>query len=72
MVGESFSYVAVAENRQFFAVMTPHMLASCIRDVYTVCPSDLVLQTPNKPTCLFALFLGKADVTTHLRKRLIL
>ena len=30
MVEEPFSYIAVAENRQFFAVMTPHMLASCI------------------------------------------
>ena len=33
MVQEPFSYITVAENRQFFAVMTPHMLASCIRDV---------------------------------------
>ena len=72
MVDEPFSYVAVAENRQFFAVMTPHMLASCIRDVCTVCPSDSVLRTPSEPNCLVALFLGKVDVTTHLRKRLIL
>ena len=31
-----------------------------------------MLRTPNEPSCLAALFLGKADVMTHLCKRLIL
>jgi hypothetical protein len=45
MVDEPFSYIAAAENRQYFTVITPHQLASFTRDVYTVCPSDLVLRT---------------------------
>jgi hypothetical protein len=72
MVDEPFSYIADSGNRQFFAVITPHQLASCTRDVYTVCPPDLVLRTPAEPSCLIALFLGKADVMTHLCERLIL
>ena len=72
MVGEPFSYIAVAENRQLFAIMTAHMLASYVKDLYTVCPSDLVLRTPGGQNCLTALFLGKVDVMTQLCKRLVL
>jgi hypothetical protein len=34
MVDEPFPYIAVAENRQFFAMVTPHMLAKCDRYIY--------------------------------------
>jgi hypothetical protein len=40
MIDEAFTYLAVAENRQFFAQMTPHMLSKCTHGTYTVCPSD--------------------------------
>jgi hypothetical protein len=49
MVDETFSYIAVTENRQFFAMMTPHMLATCKKDMYVLCPSDFVLRTPREP-----------------------
>jgi len=38
MIHETFTYSAVAESRQFFAFMTPHMLSKCTQDLYTVCP----------------------------------
>jgi hypothetical protein len=71
-IDEPFSYIAVAENRQFFAMTTPHMLAKCDKDLYVVCPSDLVLRTPGEPNCLTALFLGKVDIVPQMCKRLVL
>ena len=62
----------MVENRRYFAIMTPHTLASCVKDLYTVCPPDLVLKTPGGPNCVIALFLGKADVMSRICRRLIL
>ena len=72
MIDEPFTFIAVAKNRQFFAIMEPHLLANCMKDIYTVCPSDLILRTAGRPNCIIALFLGKTDVMTQLCKRLIL
>jgi hypothetical protein len=62
----------VAENRQFFAIMTPYMLSRCTQYLYTVCPSDLVLKTAGEQNCLIALFLGKVDTVFTGCKRLVL
>jgi hypothetical protein len=59
MIDEPFSYIVVAEDKQFFAIMTTHMLNKCDRNMYVICPSDLVLRAPNEPNCLIALFLEK-------------
>jgi len=32
IIYEAFTYLAVAENRQFFAMMTSHMLSKCTQD----------------------------------------
>jgi len=72
MIDEAFTYLAVAENRQFFALMTPYMLSKRTQGTYTVCPSDMVLRSAVKPSCLTALFLGKADVVLLQCKRVIL
>ena len=56
MIDEMFIYLAVAENKQFFAQMIPYMLLNVNRE----------------PNCLIALFLGKADVMRSKFKRLIL
>jgi len=57
MIDEAFTYLAVAENTQFFAIISPHMLLKCTQDLYTVCPSDMVLRTIREQVCLTALFL---------------
>ena len=62
MIDETFTYLAVAESRQFFAVMTPHKLSRCKEDLYTVCPSDIVVRTAGEQSCLTALFLGKVYI----------
>jgi hypothetical protein len=72
MIDEEFTYLAVAESRQFFALIPTHMLAKCTRDLYTVCPADMMLRTAGEPNCLTALFLGKTDVALTKCKRLIL
>jgi len=72
MIDEAFTYLAVAENRQFFAIMEPHLLSRCTRNLYTVCPSDVVLRTAGEQNCLIALFLGKMDIVRHKCKRLML
>ena len=46
MIDEEITYLAVAENRQFFAVMTPYMLSRCTQNFYTVCSADMVLRNP--------------------------
>jgi len=72
MVDEPFNYLAVAESRQFFAIITPYMLLKCKQDLYTVCPSDMVLRTAGEQNCLIALFLGKMDTVLDKCKRLVL
>jgi hypothetical protein len=72
MIDEMFTYMAVAESRQFFTVMTPHMLSKCTQNLYTVCPSDIVLRTAGEQNCLTTLFLGKVDIVLRKCKRLIL
>ena len=44
MIDEAFTYLAVAESRQFFAVIPPYMLSRCTQDLYTVCPADMMLE----------------------------
>jgi len=56
MIDEPFTYLAVAEGKQFFAVISPYMLTKCTRELYTVCPSDMVLKTAGEPNCLIAFF----------------
>jgi hypothetical protein len=72
MIDEGFTYLAVAENGQFFAILTPHMLSKCTQNLYTVCPSDMVLKTAGEQNCLIALFLGKMDIVLTRCRRLIL
>jgi hypothetical protein len=72
IIDEAFTYLAVAEDGQFFAMLTPHMLSKCTQNVYTVCPSDMVLRTAGEQNCLIALFLGKMDTVFTKCKRLIL
>ena len=72
MTDEEFSYLAVAENRQFFILMTLYMLSKCTQDLYTVCPSDMVLKIVGGQNCLIELFLGKIDIVLQKCKRLIL
>ena len=72
MIDEEFSYLAVAESRQFFTLMTLYMLSKCAQDLYTVCSSDMILMTVGEQNCLIALFLGKMDIVLKKCKRLIL
>jgi hypothetical protein len=44
MIDEPFTYLAVAESRQIFAVVTPYMLTKCTQEIYTVCPSDMMFK----------------------------
>jgi hypothetical protein len=62
VVDEPFTYLAVAESRQFFTVLTPYVLSKCTQGLYTVCPSDMVLRTAGESNCLSALFLGKTEI----------
>jgi len=39
---ETFTYLSVIEDRQYFAVMTPYMVSKCTQDLYTVFLSDIV------------------------------
>jgi hypothetical protein len=71
MTDEPFSYLAVAESRQFFALKTPYMLSKCAKKLYIVCLSDMVLRTAGEPDCLIALFLGKTDIMLSKCRRLI-
>jgi hypothetical protein len=64
MIVEAFLHLAEAENTQFLTLMTPYVLSTCIctQDLYTVCPSDMVLKTAGKQNCLIALFFGKMEI----------
>ena len=55
MIDEPFTYLAVTQSRQFFAEITPYVLTKCTQELYTVCPSDMVLRTGSEPNCLIAL-----------------
>jgi hypothetical protein len=70
MIDEMFAYLAVAENRQFFAIFSPY-LSKCKQEIYTVRP-DVVLRTAGEPHYLTALFLGKEDTALRKCKRLVL
>jgi hypothetical protein len=71
LIDEPISYFAIAEDRQFFTTLTPHMLAKCTKEYYTVCP-DFVLRKPGQHSCLIALSFGKMDIVLRKCKRLIL
>jgi hypothetical protein len=72
MIDEPFTYLAVADSKQFFTIITPYMLMKCTQKLYTVCPSDMVLRTARESNSLIALFLGKTDVIFSTCKRLVL
>jgi hypothetical protein len=72
MIDEEFTYLAVAESRQFFALIPTYMLAKCTQDLCTVCPADMTLKTAGEPNCLTALFLGKTDIALTKCKGLII
>jgi len=72
MIDGEFPYLVVAESRQFFTLMSPCVLSKCTQDLYTVCPSDMVLKTAGEQNCLIALFLGKMDIVLKKCKRLML
>ena len=44
MIDEVFTYLAVAESRQFFAILPTYMLTRCMQDLYRVCPADIMLK----------------------------
>jgi len=56
MIDERLIYLAVAESKQFFALIPTHMLTKCKQDSYTVCLVDIMLKTAGEPNCLTALF----------------
>jgi hypothetical protein len=72
MMDEIFAYLAVAESRQFFAVISPQLVSKCKQEIYTVCPSDVVLMAAGEQHCLIALFLGKEDIAFRKCKRLVM
>jgi len=74
MIDEEFTYLAAAENRQFFAVMTPYtsMLSRCTQNLYTVYSADIEFRAAGEQSCSTALFLGKMDIVLSKYKRLIL
>ncbi|KDR08141.1 hypothetical protein L798_02259 [Zootermopsis nevadensis] len=65
MTDEPFTYLAVAEDRQFFTTLAVQMLSQCTKNYYTVCPSDFVLRKSGHQDCLVALFYGKTDIVLH-------
>ena len=72
LIDKVFTYLAVAESGQFFAMMKPYMLLQCTQDSFTVCPFDMVLRTAGKKNCLIALFLGKRETVLKKCKQLML
>jgi len=72
VIEELFTYLAVAEIRQFFAVFTPYTLTKCTQELYTVFPFDIMLRTAGGSNCFIALFLGKTDITISKCKRLVI
>jgi hypothetical protein len=72
MIDEAFSYLAVAESRQFFTLMIHCTLCKHTQDLYTVCSSDMVLKIVGEQNCLIVFFLGMIDTVLKKCKRLIL
>jgi hypothetical protein len=72
MVDEAFSYLAVAETKQFFTMMTLHMLCKCTQEFYTVCSSEMVLKAAGEQNFLIELLLGNIYIELKKCKRLIL
>jgi hypothetical protein len=64
--------LTVQEMYVYFAVVTPYMLTKCTQELYTVCPSDMMLKTAGEPNCLTALFLSKMDIKLSKCKRLVI
>jgi hypothetical protein len=62
MIDEAFTYLVVAECRQFLVLITPYVLSKCTQELDAVCLSDMMLKTAGEPNCLTALFLGKMDI----------
>jgi hypothetical protein len=71
-IDEPFAYLAVAEDRQFFTVITDKMLDKCTTYFYTICPSNIVLRKSSHENCLIALFTGKTEVALRRCRRLII
>jgi len=55
MINERFTNLAVAESKQFFALIPTHKLTKCKQDSYTVCSVDRMLKTDGEPNCLTAI-----------------
>lgn len=55
LIDEVFTYLAVAESRQFCAQLSPEIVAKCTRGLYSLL-SDLLVKTVKEPNCLVALF----------------
>jgi hypothetical protein len=72
MIDEEFSYLAVAESRQFFTLMAPYVLFKYTQYFYTAHPSDMVLKTAGEQKCLIEVFLDKMDIVLKKCKRLLL
>jgi hypothetical protein len=69
---EPFAYLVVAEDRQFFTIMTNEMFAKCTTNFYAICPSNLALRKSINENCFIALFTGKTVVALRKCKREIL
>jgi hypothetical protein len=65
MIDEPFVYLAVAEDRQFFTLLTNEMF-------YTICPSNMVLRKSSEENCLIALFTGNTEIAMKKCKRILL
>jgi len=72
MIDKAFTYLAVAESRQFFTLIMTYMLSKCTQELYNVCPSEMMLKTAGEPNCLTVLFLGSTDIMLSWCKWLIL
>jgi len=72
MRDDPFTYLAVAERMQIFAVATPYTLAKFTQELHRVCPSDMMLKTAGQPNYLTALFLGKMYIILSKCKRLVI
>jgi hypothetical protein len=48
------------------------MLAKCTTDLYTICPSNMVLRKSHEENCLIALFTGKAKIALGKCRRVFL
>jgi hypothetical protein len=70
-IDEEFTYLAVAEDRQFFTTLTKEMLSECTTDCYTICPSNMVLRKSATDDYLIALFLGRTTIALKQCKRII-